>query len=258
MSLIDPEIRQKRSHQDGHMIREFRHTDHVWQTFPGLTAAALTVDAVDDDADVARAVDEHLTTVRERAARIPESELPAIRAWRRTYAQMGLKPTQFRCAAESLLRRIRTHGDLPRLHPLVDLCNAVSAAYAIPIAVLDLDRIDGDLMVRPATGPEKYVTFSGDLEHPAAGEIIYADEAGHAHSRRWVTRQSGRSAIRPSTSRALIVVEAMHDGAEADVRSIVGILSHEIAAAWGATPLYRRLSRDDASIAFGAGVADRN
>jgi DNA/RNA-binding domain of Phe-tRNA-synthetase-like protein len=240
------------------MIREFRHSDHVWQTFPGLTAAALIVDGVDDGADVARVVDEHVTTARERASRIPESELPAIRAWRRTYAQMGLKPTQFRCAAESLLRRIRTNGDLPRLHPLVDLCNAVSAAYAIPIAVLDLDRIDGDLRIGPATGVETYITFSGDLEHPAAGEIIYADEEGHAHSRRWVTRQSGRSAIRSSTRRALIVAEAMHDGAEPDVSSIVSILSREIGAAWGAGPLHRRLSRDDASIELGAGVADRS
>jgi DNA/RNA-binding domain of Phe-tRNA-synthetase-like protein len=240
------------------MIREFRHSDHVWQTFPALTAAALVIDGVDDGADVARAVDEHLTTARERAARIPESELPAIRAWRRTYAQMGLKPTQFRCAAESLLRRIRTNGDLPRLHPLVDLCNAISAAYAIPIAVLDLDRIEGHLTVGPAAGRETYVSFSGDLEHPASGEIIYADGEGHAHSRRWVTRQSGRSAIRSSTRRALIVAEAMHDAAEADVSSIVSILSREIGAAWGATPPHRRLSRGDASIELGAGVPDRS
>lgn len=239
------------------MSREFRHSDHVWQTFPGLTTAALIVEAVDPDADVERAVDEHLTTARERAARVPESELPAIRAWRRTYAQMGLKPTQFRSAAESLLRRIRANGDLPRLHPLVDLCNAVSAALAIPIAVVDLDRIDGDLTVRPATGLETYVTFSGDLEHPATGEIIYVDETAHAHSRRWVTRQSGRSAIGPSTSRALIVAEAMHDGAEADVGRVLSILSHEIAAAWGAAPLHRRLSRDDPSIELDVAGAGR-
>ena len=50
---------------------------------------------------------------------------------------MGLKPTQYRCASESLLRRFRKEGSLPRLHPLVDLCNAVSMAYAIPVAVLD-------------------------------------------------------------------------------------------------------------------------
>lgn len=241
------------------MNSRFRHSDHVWQTFPGLTAGALIVERVDGGADVERAVGEYLAIAGERAARIPESELPAIRAWRRAYAQMGLKYTQFRSAAESLLRRIRTHGDLPRLHPLVDLCNAVSAAYAIPIAVVDLDRVHGDLIVRPATGDETYVTFAGEIEHPATGEIIYADAAGHAHSRRWVTRQSGRSAIRPSTRRALIIAEAMHDGAHADVDSVLGILIRQVAASWGTAPLHRRLSPGTPSVELGAsaGAASR-
>lgn len=230
------------------MTRRFAHSEHVWQRFPRLAAAALIVDAVDHDGDVAGAVETHLRTARERAAGTPESELAAIGAWRRVYTQMGLKPTQFRSAAESLLRRLRTHGELPRMHPLVDLCNAVSAAHAMPIAVLDLDRVDGDLIVGPATGVETYVTFSGETEHPAAGEIIYADGAGFAHSRRWVTRQSGRSAIGPRTTRALVVAEAVHDSADADVDHVLNTLTEEISAHWGTTPAHRRLSMGDPAI----------
>ncbi|RXZ70970.1 B3/4 domain-containing protein [Agromyces albus] len=239
------------------MTRQFTHSEHVWQRFPRLAAAALIVEAVDHDADVEDAVAAYLTAARERAAGMPESELAAIGAWRRVYAQMGLKPTQFRNAAESLLRRLRTHGELPRMHPLVDLCNAVSAAHAIPIAVLDLDRVDGDLTVGPATGAETYVTFSGEIEHPAAGEIVYADRAGYAHSRRWVTRQSGRSAIRPRTTRALIVAEAVHDSATADIDRVRSALTQEIAAHWGATPVHRRLSKDDPGIELDAADAQR-
>jgi DNA/RNA-binding domain of Phe-tRNA-synthetase-like protein len=50
---------------------------------------------------------------------------------------MGLKPTQYRCASEALLRRFRKDGSLPWIHPLVEVCNPVSLAYAIPIAVAD-------------------------------------------------------------------------------------------------------------------------
>jgi DNA/RNA-binding domain of Phe-tRNA-synthetase-like protein len=39
-----------------------------------------------------------------------------------------MKPTQYRCASEALLRRFRKEGALPRIHPLRDLCNAVSLA----------------------------------------------------------------------------------------------------------------------------------
>ena len=68
------------------------------------------------------------------------------------------------CASEALLRRFRKDGSLPWIHPLVDVCNAVSLAYAIPIAVFDLDQVTGNLTVRHATGTETYATFAGDTE----------------------------------------------------------------------------------------------
>ncbi|MEI2774710.1 MAG: phenylalanine--tRNA ligase beta subunit-related protein [Tetrasphaera sp.] len=90
-------------------------------------------------------------------------------AWRRVFAAMRLKPTQYRCAAEQLLRRLRLDGALPSIHPLVDLGNATSAARSLPIAVLDLDQVVGEIVVRPASGMESYVTFGGEVEHPLAG-----------------------------------------------------------------------------------------
>jgi hypothetical protein len=64
---------------------------------------------------------------RERLAQVAsESELPEVNAWRRVFSRMGLKSTQYRCASESLLRRFRKEGNLPRIHPLIDLCNAAS------------------------------------------------------------------------------------------------------------------------------------
>ena len=131
--------------------------------------------------------------------------VPEIQAWRRAFARMGLKPTQYRCAAESLLRRFRKEGALPRLHPLVNLCNAVSLAFAIPVAVFDISKITGALEVRYAAGDEDYLTFSGEVEHPAVHEVIFFDAAGQAHARRWSNRQSGLSAVRNPTTAALIV-----------------------------------------------------
>jgi DNA/RNA-binding domain of Phe-tRNA-synthetase-like protein len=76
-----------------------------------------------------------------RLADSPEADLPAIHAWRAAFSTMGLKPTQYRCASEALLRRLRKDGALPKLNPVVDICNATSAAYAVPVAAFDLDRV---------------------------------------------------------------------------------------------------------------------
>jgi DNA/RNA-binding domain of Phe-tRNA-synthetase-like protein len=123
-----------------------------------------------------------------------------------------------------------------RIHPLIDLCNAVSLAFAIPVAVFDRARIGGDLEVRPATGDEVYTTFGGDEERPEPGEVIFADGAGRAHARRWTNRQSGFSAVRADTVSVLIVAEALHATAEVDIRRLAETLSRELEAVWGAVP----------------------
>jgi DNA/RNA-binding domain of Phe-tRNA-synthetase-like protein len=202
-----------------------------------MVPAVLYADGITGDAPVGPAADRFAAIAKSRLAAVgAESELPEIQAWRRAFAQMGLKPTQYRCASESLLRRFRKEGSLPRLHPLVDVCNAVSLAFAVPVAVLDASAIAGPLEVRYATGDESYLTFAGEIEHPSAGEVIFADQAGQAHARRWTNRQSGLSAVRDSTARTLIVAEALHDSAPADMAELIAALTAEIQAAWSITP----------------------
>jgi DNA/RNA-binding domain of Phe-tRNA-synthetase-like protein len=139
----------------------FQHSKAIWRDFPLLAAGAVVIEGQISDRDVTGQAQRFLDRADARLRRSSESELPEIQAWRRAFAQMGLKPTQYRCASEALLRRYRKDKALPRIHPLVDLCNAVSVAYAIPIAVFDIDRVDGNLEVRYANGAEVYFAFSG-------------------------------------------------------------------------------------------------
>ncbi len=198
----------------------FRHSDEIWRDFPALVPGVVFAGGITGDVCDDARTERFLAIARSRLAEMPEAEMPPIQAWRRAFSRMGVKPTQYRCASESLLRRFRKEGSIPRLHPLVDLCNAVSLAFAIPVAVFDVSAITGDLEVRYAVGDEDYVTFSGDVEHPPAGEVIFADAAGQAHARRWTNRQSGLSAMRDETAAALIVAEALHDSASAAGASV--------------------------------------
>jgi hypothetical protein len=88
-------------------------------------------------------------------------------------------------------RRISTH-----LHPMIDLCNSVSRAFATPVAVFDISRIAEYIEVRYASGSEVYATFAGEIENPEPREVILAGGLGTAHARRWSHRQSGYSAVR--------------------------------------------------------------
>ncbi|MEV4544628.1 B3/B4 domain-containing protein [Micromonospora echinaurantiaca] len=210
----------------------FQHSPEVWAAHPGLVAGLLYAEGVAGKPRADLPLTELHATARQRLAGGTEASFPEIQAWRRAFARMGLAPTRYRCASESLLRRLRTDGELPEVHPLVDLGNAVSAAYAIPVGILDVARIGGGIEVRPARGDERYLTFAGAEEHPDPGEVIFADPDGRAHARRWTNRQSGWSAVRDDTATILVVVEAMHDGAAQDVPRVLDAIAGELARGW--------------------------
>jgi len=214
----------------------FQHSGEIWRDFPELVPGVLLAEGISPDVPAGPFIAKFTALARSRLAGAPESEFPEIQAWRRAFARMGLKPTQYRCAAESLLRRLRKEGALPHVHPLVDVCNAVSVAFAIPVAVFDVSKITGDLEVRYAAGDEDYLTFSGEVEHPGVHEVIFGDAAGQAHARRWSNRQSGLSAVRSPTTAALIVAEAMHDSAPSDMTELATALAGELDALWGNKP----------------------
>lgn len=220
----------------------FSHAPAIWQAFPELAAGVLHVGGVRAEGPVDAGVARHTERAFSYLSAGNEGDLPPIQAWRRAFSRMGLKPTQYRCASEALLRRLRKEGSLPRVHPLVDLCNAVSAAYAIPIAVFDLGHVAGALEVRYAEGDEDYLAFGGEHERPAAGEVVFADRQHRVHARRWCNRQSSWSAIRPETAEVLIVVEAMHDGGARDVRELIETLVSEQAAFSGARARHAMLT----------------
>jgi DNA/RNA-binding domain of Phe-tRNA-synthetase-like protein len=214
----------------------FSHAREIWSDYPDLVPGVLHAEAITNAASVDLRISKFQAIAESRLATGPEGDFPEIQAWRRAFSKMGLKPTQYRCAAEALLRRFRKDKALPRIHPLIDLCNAVSLAFAIPIAVFDVSAIAGGLEVRHASGAETYLGFSGEIEHPDTGEVIFADEAGRAHARRWTHRQAAYSAVRRETAGVLIVAEALHETAAEDIGRLMAALAGEIGDAWSATP----------------------
>ena len=211
----------------------FRHSERLWQEFPQLVPAVLVLDAIEPVTDLEARLEPWLEKARERLREAPESEMPEVAAWRRAYSKMGLKPTKYRSAAEALLRRFKRERALPRLHPVIDLCNAVSLAFALPIAVFDLEQVDQLLQVRHAKGTESYLAWSGELETVPEDEVVFADAADHAHARRWTFRQSRKSTLHSGSTRALVVAEGLHPSADTDVRRLLDALEEELGGSPG-------------------------
>lgn len=236
----------------------FQHHPDIWRRFPQLNACAVWATGIHPNAQAAAALEPLLGQAKERLKQAggSEGQIPSIQAWRRGFSQLGLKPTQYRCAAESLLRRMRQDGNLPRIFPLVDTLNALSLAHAIPIAVFDLSQVQGNIEVRLATGAESLISFSNEEESPELGEVVFVDDTGHAHARRWCHRQSARSAVTPSTNEVLIVAEALHDSASHDIAKLIAEIANQLAKGFGAMTTRAILSAESPQFTFGS--AEKN
>lgn len=167
---------------------------------------------------------EQKATVR-RIGEAPLSQINSLAAWRGVFRGFGVDPTQYRSAAEALLRRLTKKGDIPSINTLVDIGNLVSIRYALPVAIFDTRAIQQPITVRFADGSEGFTTLGqSEQEHPEPGEAIFADERGLVVSRRWCWRQSEESAAQLDTSAAIITVEAHHERGHHDVRAAMSDL----------------------------------
>jgi DNA/RNA-binding domain of Phe-tRNA-synthetase-like protein len=148
----------------------------------------------------------------------PLSQIPSLAAWRTVFRSFGVDPTQYRSAAEALLRRLTKKGDIPGINLLVDLGNLVSIRYALPVAVFDTRTLQGAVTVHFADGSERYTTLGQEeAEHPEPGEVVFSDETKLVIARRWCWRQSEQSAAQQDTRQAIITVEAHHAEGKQDV-----------------------------------------
>ena len=197
----------------------FRYDPEIIQSFPRLAYAALLGQGLRNGptpGGLRQAYLDEQRRVLEEIGNTPLSEIESLAGWRAAFRLFGVDPTQYRSAAEALLRRLTKKGDIPCINAVVDACNLVSIRYALPVAAFDLRSLKGAVTVQFATGDELFTPLGGAApERSEPGEVIFADEAGVVVARRWCWRQSEESAAQESTREALFTIEAQHEGGQA-------------------------------------------
>ena len=201
----------------------FRYDEAIIARYPNVIGGMILVRGVINGPttpELAAAYADEQAATLQRLGTTPLSQVPALAAWRAAFRGFGVDPTQYRCAAEALLRRLTKAGSIPNLNTLVDLGNLISIRYALPIAMVDLRAIPDGTTVRFAKGDERFTNLGqSEPEAPAPGEVIFSDDTGLVTARRWCWRQSDESAARDDTTDLLVTIEAHHPDGRADVEA---------------------------------------
>jgi len=139
-------------------------------------------------------------SVRERLDLETLTAHPRIASWRAAFKAQGIKPNEFRCSVEAMVRRALRDQPLPSINALVDIGNILSLRHLIPAGSHAIDVVTGDLALRPATGTEDFIPFGSEqLEHPAPGEIVFVEDST-VLTRRWSWRQATHTLTLPGTT----------------------------------------------------------
>ena len=123
-------------------------------------------------------------------------------AVRTMYKRFGIDPTKTRSSSEALLRRVKRGDELPRINSLVDIINWCSVETQLPYGLYDLDKIDGDVVLRLGRPGEEYAGIRKDAVH-VAGRLTLADATGPFGN---PTSDSARTMVTTATTRALVVI----------------------------------------------------
>jgi len=183
--------------------------------FPAFRVALVVVDALVIPAErppmLEAFIDETAARVARDLAGLDLADVAELKAWRQAYRAFGVKKTSYRSSVERLLKNIQRGAGLPRVNALVDVYNAVSALYRMPIGADDLDRVTPPLASRYAQPTDTFIALGDPAatpDPPQAGEIVYAD-AEKCLCRRWNWYQDARSATAPLTTRAVLTVQTL-------------------------------------------------
>lgn len=130
--------------------------------------------------------------------KVKEDEL--IIPYREAFLKLGINPNKYQCSVEAMFTRISKGKQLPSINPLVNLNNAISLKYTLPMGTHDLSRSNLDIEMRYAKDNDTFIPMgTEDIEKPDNNEVVYA-VGNQVRTRRWTWRQSNEGKIDENTN----------------------------------------------------------
>jgi DNA/RNA-binding domain of Phe-tRNA-synthetase-like protein len=215
----------------------FEVSKEVFDLLPNACFGVVAVRGVDNSAacpDIGALLTENIALCERKFADIKVKEAPEILPYREAFRALGINPNKFMCSIEALLTRISKGKGFPNISPIVDLGNAVSLKYQLPIGAHDMGTVARALEVRSAVEGDTFIPF-GELESevPDPGEIVYVSGT-QVRTRRWTWRQSEIGKITGDTRDLLFPIDGFTDVNLAEVLGARAELAQSIEKFFGA------------------------
>lgn len=197
-------------------MQNFIAQDSFWELFPQAAIGIIVVRNMKSAAEVPAADATEIAALLRDANECANtyltsntiSENEPVKIWRDAYRQFKTKKGA-RCSIENLLKRVLKGNPVGSITPSVDLYNAISLKYALPVGGEDIDTFVGDFRLGITEGGDAFLPIGEDANDPTLpGELCYRDDEG-AVCRCFNWRDGQRTALTDDSINAILVMECL-------------------------------------------------
>lgn len=138
-------------------------------------------------------------------------ELEEIIYYRDAFKSLDINPNKFMASNEAMITRVAKKKGLPNINPIVNLGNAISLKYIVPLGAHDIDTVGGDIYVKFSKKGDSFIPFGSDeKEYLEDDELIYF-AGDRVRTRRWIWRQSEHGKIVSESKNIFFPIDGFTD-----------------------------------------------
>lgn len=196
----------------------FYVSEKVFEKMPNACFGLVSVKGVDNSKNydfIDKMLDESIASCEEHFEGKTVKQEKELAPYREAFQKLGINPNKFMSSIEALLTRIAKKKGMPHINAVVDLGNAISLKYYLPVGAHDLKTMDGEFCVRTATPRDTFLPFGAREREPVdTDEVVYATGT-KVRTRRWIWRQSEEGKIGEDTSELLFILDGFTENKDA-------------------------------------------
>ncbi|CRF34495.1 tRNA synthetase subunit beta [Brachyspira suanatina] len=186
--------------------------DRVFETLNNMCVAVIIAKGINNQNkinDISTMLKESISNAEKEFENIKVKESEYIKCYRDAFQKLNINPNKFMCSIEALLTRISKKKGMPEINSIVDLVNAVSIKYKLPMGAHDLDSMNNeDFYIRYSVDDDTFLPFGEtETEKVDNNELVYA-VTHDIRTRRWIWRQSEYGKITENSSNIIFPIDA--------------------------------------------------
>ena len=166
-----------------------------------IIAYSMDIDILESDV-IEEEIKKTESMIKEEYSLEEVLNIPLIKEARDGYKKLGKDPSRYRLAVESLYRRIVKGYGLYRINNVVDAGNILSIRLARSTAILDYEKIVGDVRVRLGKEDDEYYGIGRGLIN-VSNIPVYTDDISPFGS---TTSDTERTMITKDTKKIAVFV----------------------------------------------------